>query len=791
MKSYLRFLSRNKLYTAIEVVGLSLALAFVIVLSSYIVKDLSVNKVLKNTNDIYLCHNIDMPECYPETFELYDKMPEIDSHCNYLPRRVKTLFGNTTRATYGNTETEVCVHAATENFFDFFTFPLTAGIQENLLAARNSVVISEKLAAELFPDTDPIGKEINVFESNSFKEQDQSMTDFNVNFIVTGVFKPFSNTIFIEPDMIIRLDLLIEANESMSKGVYNEFLVSSFIKLHKGTDTESLRERMNKELHRIATRYAQSIKLDVTLTPFAQIRNQESNKFTSSFENLKNCRLFNIYLLMCIFITIISLLDYIVLTIAFSRFRIKEIATRQILGTERKGVITRCFGEALILLVASCIIAVLLAIALKEPTGEILGAEINPLTHLNEYIILATIIIVMVALASAVPSFILSSYNAINIIKGEARYRDKMTFAKAFIGFAGFLSIGALSICLAVTKQTRHIINQPLGYQYDNLVCVEYIDGMDLIFEDIKSQSFVEEIGIYDNLPCGYSITGLHDDSGKMERARFLGGTEEYIRMLGIRIIEDFNVASVNPEDGKWYMCASTYENCPQYMKGENIRFYRPKPLCGIVNDFKLGPITADSKGKITLLNISDFDEAIFWGQGIVFKSRINENLAANKTRELLKGLGFAEGTFFAFPMRTYVESEIKEEKNMLKLLTGFSLISLLMTIMTIVGLSSYHSKINEKDNAVRNIFGCPRKELVRNLVLTFVLPIIVSALAAIPIAYTVIGHWLEDYVIRIDNSPVIYLGALAAVLLITIAAVSLQALRLMRTNPAEALKKE
>jgi hypothetical protein len=276
-----------------------------------------------------------------------------------------------------------------------------------------------------------------------------------------------------------------------------------------------------------------------------------------------------------------------------------------------------------------------------------------------------------------------------------------------------------------------------------------------------------------------------------MERVRFLGGTEEYIRMLGIRIIEDFNVASVNPEDGKWYMCASTYENCPQYMKGENIRFYRPKPLCGIVNDFKLGPITADSKGKITLLNISDFDEAIFWGQGIVFKSRINENLATNKTRELLKGLGFAEGTFFAFPMRTFVESEIKEEKNMLKLMTGFSLISLLMTIMTIVGLSSYHSKINEKDNAVRNIFGCPRKELVRNLVLTFVLPIIVSALAAIPIAYTIIGHWLEDYVIRIDNSPAIYLGALAAVLLITIAAVSLQALRLMRTNPAEALKKE
>ena len=141
--------------------------------------------------------------------------------------------------------------------------------------------------------------------------------------------------------------------------------------------------------------------------------------------------------------------------------------------------------------------------------------------------------------------------------------------------------------------------------------------------------------------------------------------------------------------------------------------------------------------------------------------------------------------------LREAIDENIKEEKNMLKLLTGFSLVSLLMTILTIIGLGSYYGKTSEKDNAVRNVFGCSKKEMIRKITMDFVLPVLVSAVAAIPIAYTLIGRWLEGYVIRTDNSSVIYLAAFAVILLIVVAAIMIQALRLLRTNPAEALKKE
>ena len=169
MKSYLRFLSRNKLYTAIEVVGLSLALAFVIVLSSYIVNDMSVNKVLKNTDDVYMVHGLERSDCFSEVPALYETMPEIKSSCGMVHSgRNTSLFDDLTTVSHGETKMNAKILGASDTFFDFFTFPLLEGDPENALSSKFSVVISEEMANTLFPDGDALGKEINVFEKNPF-----------------------------------------------------------------------------------------------------------------------------------------------------------------------------------------------------------------------------------------------------------------------------------------------------------------------------------------------------------------------------------------------------------------------------------------------------------------------------------------------------------------------------------------------------------------------------------------------------------------------------------------------
>ena len=794
MKSYLRFLGRNKLYTAIEVVGLSLALAFVIVLSSYIVNDMSVNKVLKNTDDVYLVHAIDNATCYDEIPGLYGLMPEIVSSCTFVQSgRNPSLFEDLTTASYGENKMNVAILGVSDTFFDFFTFPLSEGDPENVLTSGNSVVISEEMARTLFPDGDAIGKEINVFERNymGIYAPDEPVEDFDLDLIVTGIFKPFGRTVFIEPDMIMRVDLIQEKQYAMYRGGMR-IAEYSFVKLSDGTDIDALKETITKEFMKdgVSKYRGPDFKLEIQLTPFGDIKKMNP-AYGYAFDNIRQSRLFGIYLLMCIFIAIVSLLDYIVLTIAFSRFRIKEIATRQLLGTDRKGIIGRCFAEAFILLAISCIFAVIIALAFKDPIGQILGAEINPLSQLNEYLILAGIIVIMVAIASAVPSLILSSYSAVNVIKGEARYKDKVTFSKVFIGLAGLLSIGALSVCFGVTRQTLHLINQPFGYEYDNMIYTEFIAEDNRFFEELESLPFVEKVGATTSLPTSWIMTGLRDNTtGRYENVAFIDGNSSFFEMIGVEILEDTGLGTTMSEDGKWYICKSSKEGISQYMTDGMLNFFTPAPLDGTISDMKIGLVKENAYSKNAFINVIDMPEWIQYAYPVA-KVNINEEKAKQKIYDFYRSKGYDDNMFIVSTLREIVEKEIKEEKNMLKLLSGFSLICILMTIMTIVGLSSYHAKTGEKDNAVRNVFGCSRKEMIRKITLDFTLPVIVSAVVAIPIAYTVIGRWLEGYVIRTDNSPLIYIGAFAVVLAVTLAAVALQALRLMRTNPAEALKKE
>ena len=226
-------------------------------------------------------------------------------------------------------------------------------------------------------------------------------------------------------------------------------------------------------------------------------------------------------------------------------------------------------------------------------------------------------------------------------------------------------------------------------------------------------------------------------------------------------------------------------------MDAGNLRSYNPAPLYGIVSDFKIGKIKDGESGKIAFAVIYELQTMLEWGGSPIVKVNIDADKAKQQIRDLLISKGIDEEMFVVTTLREDIEEEIKEEQNMIKLLTGFSFICILMTVLTIIGLSSYYAKTGEKDNAMRNVFGCSRKEMVRKFTLDFMFPVMISAIVAIPIAWTIIDSWLESYVIRCTNSHLIYFGAFAIVLFITVVSITLQAIRLMRTNPAEALKKE
>ena len=789
MKSYLRFLSRNKLYTAIEIVGLSVALAFVIVLSSYIVDDMSVNSLLKNRDEIYLCH----PEgdmLHPvDNLNFYEGVAEIEAACSYTSSGDrKSIIDEIATLSYQGNECAVGAMMVDKTFFDIFTLPLVEGDSATALQIENSVIISEEVMNTLFPEGDVLGKTVRLFELNPLKRWygDIDM-DLDLELTITGVFNPYENTIFHQNELILRQDFMTKTISEITMGML-VFPCANFIKLHPDANPEEVAAKLTVNFNASQDSY-KSMYPGVTsmvLTPFDDIRTSNFDE-TYYFTNLRPVKLFNIYLLMCIFITIVSLLDYIVLTIAFSRFRIKEIATRQLLGTSRKGVMLRCFAEALVLILVSCLFAVLLALGFKDAVGQILGTEIRPLTQMGEYILLSGIILMMVAAASAVPAFLLSSYKPINIIKGEVRFREKKSAGRIFLSFAGFLCIASLSICLGIVRQTKHLLNQPLGYDTDNIIYVNFQgDKINRYLDELESLPFVTEIGAFEHLPTNGIMLVINDAQNQTHQLSITGGNKKYFEILGIDILEG-EEPHENPYEYAVYVCKGSSDIIPYIREAESVNgLASGYKLKGISEDYKAGQLNYDNTGRATAIAIVNSP-----GNEPIMKVNIDEDEAIRKVEEFYRSKGYDEAFFEVSSLSQTLAEETKEETNMLKLILGFTTICLMMTATSIVGLSSYRGKINERDNAVRNVFGCPKNVMIRRIMMDFVLPVTISAVAAVPLAYAVIERWLEGYLFRCTNSPAIYVSAIAIVVVVTVASVSLQALRLMRTNPAGALKKE
>ena len=788
MKSYLRFLSRNKLYATIEVVGLSIALAFVVVLSSYIVNDMSINSMFRNTANIYLHHPDNNLLQLNSSQHFHENIAEIEAVCNYTtsgPR--KSILDEIATLSHQDNECAVGATGVDSNFFDFFTIPLKEGNPSTALEMRNSVLISEEVANILFPDGDAMGKTVRLFEENPIKKFVPEITaDLDIVLTVTGIFTPYENTVFYQNEMIMRYDLMSETISELTDGmlVYPSMF---FVRLSDNNDLDIVTAKINDNFQNSPESIRSSM-LNVkefVLTPFDALRecNFENMEYLT---NLRPVKLFNIYMIMCIFIVIVSLLDYIVLTIAFSRFRIKEIATRQLLGTERAGVMVRCFSEALLLILVSCFFALLLALGFKEPIGQILGTKIDPLSHLGEYIILSGIILLMVVIASAVPSYILSSYKPINVIKGEVRYRDRKYIGKIFIGFAGFLSVASLSVCIGILRQVKHLLNQPLGYETEDIVYVEFQgDEINRYFDELKTLPFVTKSGTYEDLPYLAQTYIIWDAQDRPHQLQMSSGNRECFDLLGIDILEDYD-PSPNYVEGKIYVCENSKEVIPYLMEDIEFHNYYGYKYGGIAADYKVGSLNYDNTGKLTAIAVVDSP-----GNKPLMKVNIDEDEAILKIEEFYRSKGYDDAFFKVKSLNRLHKEETREERNMLTLVLGFSLICILMTSMCVLGLSSYYGKTTEKNNAIRNVFGCSKMTMIRKVALDFVVPVIIAATVAIPITYIAIGRWLENYLISIDNSLSIYITALAIVMVVVITSTISQGVRLMRTNPAEALKKE
>ncbi|MDE6010154.1 MAG: ABC transporter permease, partial [Muribaculaceae bacterium] len=423
MKSYFKFLSRNKAYAAIDVFGLAVSMMFVVLMGCYTWQESHIDKQHSKADRMYYLgmnfngDKIRGAHWYLQ-FLLKDKFPEIESATG--------IFRNSRWLTYDDKQIATECFFVDSTFYDIFDFKLIQGDPETALDNPSGIVVTQEYARKVWGDEDPMGKSIvfNVEEEP---------------FVVTGVMEPMKNTALMTEDRR-PVDMLL--NFSMMK-----YVNGSIVNPNMGNATGSDLILLAKEGHDLTKRkkdFEEALKNDYWILNLPEgdthleVYPLIGSYFSDAYSwhvNSGNKNMLKLLLSVGLVILLFAIMNYINLTVALAGKRAKEMATRRLLGEDRVQIMWRLIAESTVLCAFSMILGISLGF-LMRPYGEaLLNTPIDLAGCFNVYTVsfMICILLIMGIVSGIVPALLLSSMKPIDAVKGAFRRKTNMIFGKVFI----------------------------------------------------------------------------------------------------------------------------------------------------------------------------------------------------------------------------------------------------------------------------------------------------------------------------------------------------------------------
>ena len=781
MKSYFRFLSRNKLYTAIEVFGMAIAIAFVVFIGSFVIREYNTDSEIKKQGNIYIGHSERLFfGCATIKEQLEGKFPEVEDMCRMMNTHIFGGLKMTFQA--GDYTDRQKASIVDENFFRFFPFPLEAGTPESVLKEKNSVVISRTFANKVFGKEDPIGKSIKI---------DVNRNTANLN--ISGIFSDFKNTIFYSPEIIYRIDLVKDLDSSLAGNGNGSTVL--FIKAADGTDIQSLEDKMENIVREEDFLYVYGLFKDFLLTPFDKI-SSSTVETTSPFEGLMDASFIKLFTAAGIFLLLFAVLNYISLTVAQTGFRAKEMASRRLLGTQQSGIIARYISESFILTVISFAFALIFVKLISPHLSELIGKEISPLKDMGwmEILFIILLLVVLSVLSGIIPALLVSKYKPIDVVRGNFARTSKMTLGKILIGFQSGVAFITLGLSSVMFIQLKHMTEKPMGYEKENRISIQNASKpSDYHIEKLKSLACVEKVGWLQFEPMTLGTSGTSFKiNGIDQKFDMYYGDQSAFEILGFKVLrkngEALNQCAWLPESTM--RALGLNYDCTQVNLDSGGMF----PVCGIIEDYHKG--TANSERRGGFLNIAwikemEKEEDFRILRTLVVKVSGDENKAENDIKAFYKSKGFSEDEIVVKTYNKMISDLYYSEQQDLKLIAVFTMLTLLLTILAMFAMSTYYARQHSKEAALKKVMGSSRLQLFIETSSGFIKSVGISIIIALPITLVAVSMWLEGFSYSIDNPVYVYIIAIMVMLLIALLSISWQMIKLMNTNPVKSLKAE
>lgn len=796
MKYFFRFLKNNPLYAVINVVGLALSLMFVILIGDYTYRQFSIDKWHRNHERIYVLGTengnslLSWPDC---AHSLKDRYPEVEDVCcvymhNGKIKHEDKVYEESQGDNAGN------IMLADSNFFRFFDFKMIDGDRETALDSPEKCVVTESLAKALFPDGNALGQPLQIEGTRYVFVSDDNGDPYDSSLVytVSGVIKDLDKTVFLNETAVIanfeRAPQVLGyrlRNDLMASGPLGSTL--SFLMLRPGASLEDKIEDLTSYCIESIPVFNFYGNTKAAIIPLDDLMFAPQN--TGAGLQTGDKSLLGILLAVVLAILMFAVTNYINLTVANTGFRAKEMATRRLLGSDGLGISLELIGESTLMVFISFIIGGALALLLEDKMAVLFKGKIDILKDINLATVSVSLVFIILTgvISGIMPTVSLSRYKPIDVVKGSFRYHSKMVLSRIFIILQNVITMTMMTATLTILLQMNHLVKAPLGYNTENIYRVSS-DNPEVLRNALKSQPFIQGIGSFSgtSLDGNYCSMSTRKDKDNNNLLVYLTTWDkEFIDIMGINLVKDNHLSGdvkyINEElAGK--LSLGDGESEVTWGDGSVTQ------VAGVFSNFHMTNIL--DPYQPFMITVKDTDEI----EDPNFMVKTNgDPLAWKKLCDLVKEVdGSTEDIDWKVQsIESSVKASLTEEKNTMRVVSIFTGVAVLISILGFIGMSLFFIRQRKKEIGVRRIMGSTTNEVLSLLLTKFCAPLLVSFIFAVPLSWFIMDKWLESFSYRIGLSPWIFIASGAVSLLIAVVSIFFQTLHAAHSNPADAIRAE
>ena len=793
MKSYFRFLKKNPYYTIINVLGLSVALMFVIMIGDYTWRQFSTDSWHKNKDRIVLMGNSQDFFSWPdECRQMAAGYPEIESTCCIQSSNGKITAGENIY----QAEDEPTILLADSTFFSFFDFPFIEGTPNEALSSPEKCVITESLANLIFPNCNPIGQSLRIAGTrNVFIDKDDSYNE-NLLYTVSAVIKDFDRTVLPNKTRIIVnmqrspevLGFRMQGKVYATTG-YGSF--KTFMLLHDGADITPKGKEMYNNLKELCPAFAFGFPQEddrLTFTPLRELMFAPQDDGQGLERSDKS--LLVILLSAIIAILVFAVTNYINLTVANTGMRAKEMATRRLLGSSQNEISMKLIFESILMVSVSFVIGFVLALLFQDKLAEMFRGRISLLSDISFSTISVCAIFVIVTglLSGIIPSMQIASFSPIDVVKGSFRYKDKMLFSRVFIMIQNLATVVMLTLSLVVMLQIDGLANAPIGLNTKDIVILRPTNiDVAAVSDVLKSLPCVERVGVNGSSCLGTyrsTMANLRDKENNPHVVILASLDKEAFDIYGLRELRNIGIEASQTLVNEQFLREMNLD--PDVSEFEIST--SKQTIDGVVADFHDGSVLGEVRSYMIMIKDAENIKNPYY----VVKTNGSPD-AARIIREAVEKVVIekSEKDLVFIDPQEEISERFGEERNTLKIINMFTGIALLISIFGFIGLSLFFIRQRRNEIATRRVFGGSIMEVIVLMLTKFCAPLLISTIVAVPVAYMVAERWLQDFSWRISLSPWIFIVTCIASLLIAVLSILCQTISAVSSNPAESIKTE